>query len=84
MDDFESFTREKITRLRAEADALESILKDFQAGRALHDGPADVEIEPDMADRLNGQAKRTRALLGLDADAIDDEIEVEEDEEVPL
>jgi hypothetical protein len=33
MDEFESFTREKISRLRAEADALERTLKDFQAAR---------------------------------------------------
>lgn len=40
MDDFESFTREKIARLRAEADALEKILKEFQATQARLAGAA--------------------------------------------
>ena len=34
MDDFETFTREKIARLRSEIDALEKSLKEFQATRA--------------------------------------------------
>lgn len=38
MDEFESFTREKITRLRAEADALEKILKEFQGTKARQAG----------------------------------------------
>lgn len=40
MDDFESFTRTKITRLRAEADALEKILKEFQATQNRRAGAA--------------------------------------------
>jgi hypothetical protein len=40
MDDFEAFTREKIERLRAEADALEKILKEFQATKARLAGAA--------------------------------------------
>ncbi|MDP3656501.1 MAG: hypothetical protein Q8R45_05995 [Brevundimonas sp.] len=34
MSDFETFTREKIARLRLEADALEKILKEFVGSRA--------------------------------------------------
>ncbi len=34
MDDFETFTRDKIARLRAEADALEKILKEFMGTKA--------------------------------------------------
>jgi hypothetical protein len=40
MDDFETFTRDKISRLRAEADALEKILKEFQGTKARKDGVA--------------------------------------------
>jgi hypothetical protein len=38
MDDFETFAREKIGRLRAEADALEKVLKEFQAVHARRAG----------------------------------------------
>lgn len=38
MDDFESFMREKIARLRAEADALEKTLKEFSGSRARASG----------------------------------------------
>jgi len=38
MDDFESFTREKIARLRAEADALEKSLKEFVGSKARQAG----------------------------------------------
>ena len=38
MDDFESFTREHIARLRAEADALEKTLKAFVATKARQTG----------------------------------------------
>jgi len=40
MSDFETFTREKILRLRAEADALDKILKEFQATQARSAGTA--------------------------------------------
>jgi hypothetical protein len=40
MDDFESFTRAKIANLRTEADALEKILKEFQATKARLAGAA--------------------------------------------
>jgi hypothetical protein len=40
MDDFESFTREQISRLRLEADALEKALKAFQASKARLTGAA--------------------------------------------
>jgi hypothetical protein len=38
--DFETFTREKIARLRAEAEALEKSLKEYQAAMARAAGPA--------------------------------------------
>jgi len=40
MSDFETFTREKIARLRLEADALEKILKEFVGSRARATGAA--------------------------------------------
>lgn len=46
MDDFEAFAREKIGRLRAEIDALEKTLKEYQVamGRSVRSssGPAEV------------------------------------------
>jgi hypothetical protein len=43
MDDFETFTRDRIARLRAEAEALEKTLKEYTAARA----------------RVSGQARRS-------------------------
>ncbi len=40
MTDFESFTRDQIVRLRAEADALEKVLKAFEATQARLSGAA--------------------------------------------
>lgn len=40
MDDFETFTRDRITRLRSEADALEKTLKEYTSAKARLSGAA--------------------------------------------
>lgn len=46
MDDFEAFAREKISRLRAEIDALEKTLKEYQVamGRSVRSSSGPTEV----------------------------------------
>lgn len=60
MDDFETFTRDRISRLRAEADALEKTLKEYMSARARRDG---------VARRSGGDNPRSGAF-GVIMDAI--------------